>query len=50
MERAKEIKAELFDIQVRIEQMVNLKNQKLQELQAELNKPKEVKKEEVNDK
>lgn len=34
----KDLKAELFDIQVRIEQLVAIKQQKLQQLQAELEK------------
>ena len=47
MDKIKELKAELFDIQVRIEQLVNLKNQKLQELQATINEEKVTKAEEV---
>ena len=34
------LKAEIFDIQVQLEQLVNSKNQKLQQLQDELRKPK----------
>ena len=42
MDEIKNVKAEIFDIQVQIEQLMQVKNQKLQQLQNLLNEPRGV--------